>query len=716
MAAVTVLPPPPSPANGNVAVMNNAELQAAIDKQTADLAQPSISPEKVTGLGGYIRQQYEIMRIHRDGANGWSQRLLSSLRAFNGVYDPDKFVEIQKHGGSEVYARVTAMKIRGASSLLRDVYLSADRPWGLEPPADPAIPPQILQAVIQKVQAEVKQVAAAQGQPDAPPMSSKDDVKDRTLQLMAAARDAAIVQDKKRVKIAEDKIETDLNEGNFYVALSEMIADIPMFPFGCLKGPEVKIVPEVTWENGHPIQKMKPVLWYQRVSPFDVWWTPGVSDIARAAVIERIRLTRAEINDCLDLPGYDHEAVRKVLEDYGRGGLVDSWDATDSQRAVLESRENPFWNRSGMITSYKFTGNVQGIMLLDHGFTKEEIPDPMRDYAIEGWMIGQYLIKAQLSPSPRRRHMYYITSFEKVPGTVTGNSLPDILRDVQEIANATLRALCNNLAIASGPQVVVNDDRLSGNETGEDLYPWKRWHVTSDPLANANQKPIEFFNPQSNSQELLGVFTSVVAMGDDQSAIPRYLQGNSPGGAGRTASGLAMLMGNASKILQTVAANIDRDVVGLALRAHLDMVLLSDTDQMLDGTEKITVKGVAVALQRETLRSRQLEFLQTTANPIDTQIMGPKGRAAVLRSVAGTIGLPGEDIVPSTEELMKQQQQAQQLAQSQGVPGHAGVADAAAKAQGEQAGAPTQDMGPRTNLVGQGGPPNGNQRIAGGVG
>ena len=99
------------------------------------------------------------------------------------------------------------------------------------------------------------------------------------------------------------------------------------------------------------------------------------------------------------------------------------------------------------------------------------------------------------------------------------------------------------------------------------------------------------------------------------SAIPKYLSGNYSGGAGRTASGLAMLMGNASKILQTVAANIDRDVVKPALDALYDMVMLTDTSGLLTGEEFVRVMGVQVAVQKETLRARQMEFLQATGNP-----------------------------------------------------------------------------------------------------
>src|SRR5258708_2795561 len=157
---------------------------------------------------------------------------------------------------------------------------------------------------------------------------------------------------------------------------------------------------------------------------------------------------------------------------------------------------------------------------------------------------------------------------------------------------------------------------LAPEENGEDMLPWKRWHTRSDPMTSSGKQPISFFMPASNAQSLIEVYSKFVEIADDVSAIPKYVGGSSSGGAGRTASGLAMLMGNASKILQTVSANIDRDVFQGLLSNLFDMIMLTDTSGMLTGEETIRVMGVNVAIQRETERSRQLEFLQATANPI----------------------------------------------------------------------------------------------------
>lgn len=642
--------------------------------------------QNMDNLAAFVRGEWEQMRRHRNSAAGWSNRLMDAMRAFSGKYSPDKLAEIRKFGGSEVYARIIAMKCRGASSLLRDVYLTPDRSWAITPPADPDVPEEITQRIMQLVQAEVQ--GMTQSGQAVPPSA----IRDRMQQLMESARSAEKKAARKRAQLAQERIDEILESGGFYKALAEFLVDLPLFPFAAMKGPVVKIVPTVKWDQGQAVTTNAPRLFWQRVSPFDIWWTAGASDIEDAAVIERQRLTRADLNDLLDLPGYDQVALRSALEDYGRGGYTETPDNGESERADFENRENPNANTSGMISCLEYNGNVQGQLLLQHGMDPAIITDPLRDYMVQAFIVGRHVIKVQMSPSPRKRHPYFITSFEKVPGTPVGNGLPDILSDIQEVANATLRSLVNNLSLSSGPQVVVRDDMVSPGEDGDELYPWKRWHVQGDMMgmSGQTQKPIDFFQPNSNAQELLGVYTKFGEIADELSAIPRHMSGANPGGgAGRTASGLAMLMGNASKILQTVAANIDRDVIDPALMMLYDMIMLTDTTGMLSGDENIRVMGVNVAVQRETQRVRQLEFLQVTANPMDMQIIGIPGRAKVLRSVSNEIGLDGEGIVPPDDELAASMRQVQE-ANAQNA-----AAEAGAQGQGERDGAR-----PQTNVTG----------------
>ena len=678
-------PPASSRAGGLLRVVSPAQLD---EQDRARLAAASAQnrpgrSDPATDLGAYVRIRWMMFRNHRNqGNNPLNWRLLRAQRMFEGKYDPDKLAAILRFGGSQVYSRLVAVKCRGATSLLRDVYMGADRPWDITPQPDPPVPPEIKANIVQLLSSEVMGLQQA-GQP-----VIMDQVHARFSSLMHAAQQAALRTAGVQAKNVADKIQDILHDGGFYDALAQFLVDLPLFPFACIKGPIVRMAPKLTWVGGRPILQKKPQMFWARVNPFNIYWSPGVTCIEDAEVIERMRMTRTNLNDLLGLPGYDESAVRAAIQDYDNG-LRDWLDATDTEEALNEGREDPNYNQSHMIEAVEYHGNVYGRLLLDNGVDSKQIPDPDRDYAVQTWVVGRHTLKTQINPNPRKRHPYYLTSFEKVPGTVAGHGLPDILEDIQESANATLRALVNNLAISSGPQVVINDERLAPTENGDELYPWKRWHVLDDPMGS-QREPVTFFQPQSNAQELLTVYTALSGMADDISAIPRYVTGEAmSGGAGRTASGLSMLMGNSSKVLQTVAANVDLDVMEPSLSGLYDMIMLTDTTGLLTGEEEIEVNGVNVALQKETERQKQLQFLQITANPIDAPIIGVPGRGKVLRAVSQNLGLP-DDVVPDDEALAQMVKAQQQMQAAQAV---AQVVHGPAQGQSGQPGQPAKSPG-----------------------
>jgi hypothetical protein len=58
-------------------------------------------------------------------------------------------------------------------------------------------------------------------------------------------------------------------------------------------------------------------------------------------------------------------------------------------------------------------------------------------------------------------------------------------------------------------------------------------------------------------------------------------------------------------------------------------------------------------VHKEAVQARRNEFLGLTANPIDTQIMGPQGRAALLREAAKGLDIdPAQIVPPLTQERL----------------------------------------------------------------
>lgn len=654
--------PRPLPGGGMLRVVSNRDLmdqERAAQEQSAAEQRKEEAP--LLELAAFIRGRMTDMRNFRN-TEGIAERLLEGLRTYKGMYDPAKLQEIKRFGGSEVYARVTATKCRAATALLRDVFLSAERPWDLAPTPDPKVPVDIEGNIRNLVATEVATLAATGQQID------NQMITDRVAMLRQAAERAAKKQAVTEAEKAGDALDDYLIEGGFYEAFAEFLVDLPIFPYAVMKGPVVRRQSSLKWVNGKAVTQYTPKMFWERVSPFDLYWSPGAGKVQQADFVERIRLTRAELQGLRGLPGYRTDAVDEVLARFYDGGFHEWWDVTDTERAQLEDRER--WSRTTtpLIDCAAYTGFVSGKLLLEWGMTSEQVSDELGEYFVTCWLIDRFVIKAQINPTPDQRAPYFISSFEKIPGALVGYGLPDLLEDVQQICNAAARAMVNNLSIASGPQVVINDEVL---QPGEDdmLYPWKRWHVAYDPMVANAHEPVSFFQPTSNAAELLGVYEKWVVMADEISSIPRYMTGSEKvGGAGRTASGLAMLMSNASKTLQNVAAQIDNDILDPLLQQLYNMVMLLKPG-VLNGDEAIVVKGVNHAVKREQDRMRQLEFLQLTANPIDMSIIGPEGRASVLRSVSSNLGLEHEQVVPDSKTLEDKMREQAAMQQQQALAG-----------------------------------------------
>jgi hypothetical protein len=76
--------------------------------------------------------------------------------------------------------------------------------------------------------------------------------------------------------------------------------------------------------------------------------------------IEKLRVTRAELNDLLDLPGYNQSEIRAVLDEYGAAASTTTGTRPTPSAACLKIARTRRGTAPGMISMMEFNGNVQG--------------------------------------------------------------------------------------------------------------------------------------------------------------------------------------------------------------------------------------------------------------------------------------------------------------------------------------------------------------------
>lgn len=627
-------------------VVNNEEIERAereqIDRDVAARQQDPL----ILGLAAHIRTCWEAARISREPI---TNLMLKAMRQRNGEYEADKLTAIRQQGGSEVYMMLTEVKCRAAESWLRDILLeNGTPPWDIQPTPIPDLAPADAMALQEAFADKVVGLIQATGQ--AP-------TKEQMLELKEVAaqefRFKILQMAQTRVDKMKVKIEDQFAQGGWSEAFNEFITDLVTFPCAFVKGPIVRRQRYLEWTTGpdgatlaEPGERIAPE--FERVNPFNIYPEPGITRLNDGYIFEHHQLSRSALADLIGVPGYDDNSIRKALAD-GPGA---SW-VTQTYETQREQEERKFYTEmrpTDLYDALEFWGKVSGQMLRDWGMEADEVPDVAREYDANVWVVGNYVIKAVLNYDPLGEKPYAKTSFIKMPGAFWGRGIPEIIEDVQNICNAAARALVNNMAIASGPQVEVNLERIPPNEDITQLHPWKIWQVLNDPLGSS-APAVRFNQPSDNAQTLMAVYERFSRLADDHSGIPAYIYGDTDvKGAGRTASGLSMLMGSAGKGIRQVVMHIDNDVVKPIVERQFVYNMRYDPDESIKGDAQIVPRGAVNLAVRETTNVRRVEFLNATANEFDMQILGPDGRAAILREVAKGLQMPVDEVVPSRDK------------------------------------------------------------------
>lgn len=605
-----------------------------------------------------------------------TERLLKCERQRRGEYDPDRAMEIAQTGGSDIYMMITDIKCRAAASWIKDVMLAqTERPFELHPSEEPQIPPEVKAMIIDFVRAEADDFVRA-GLAIHPEAfrTRMEEVHDTiNLRLRDEAMDAA--------RRMEGVIEDQLAAGGWDKAMEDYIDDFVTFPVAILKGPTIRRKKRLSWgPEFTPIVVEDFVRDIQRVSPFDIYPSPNSRGADDGYIIERHRLRRASLEALIGVPGYSKENIQAAIDHYGETGLR-YLENGDQARDNLEGKPNSRLYNDNIIEALEFWGPVQGRMLQSWGLKGKDI-DPYKDYEVNAWLIGSYCIKAVINPDPLGARPYEIASYAKIPASFWGVALPEIVRDVQVMCNAAARSLANNMGIASGPQVEVSVDRLADGEDLTAMYPWKIWQTTSD-RTGGGQAGVRFFQPNMQAAELMQIYQTFARQADEVTGIPNYVYGSSAvSGAGRTASGLSMLMDNAAKGIKGAVASIDKVVQGVVNKLYVHNMMYNP-DPYIKGDFRIVAKGAMGLIAREQLQIRRNEFLTATANQMDMQIVGMEGRAYLLRELARGLQMDTDKIVPPPEmqKFRAEQAMAQQAMMQQALAAEAGQGQPAQQGQ-----------------------------------
>ena len=635
---------------GLIQMKSNQQMVVEEEKAIQDLI--SFEEEKTItritdSLSSYLHSAFEDAKKEKRAVEN---QILDNMRAIKGEYDSAKMADINKLGGSTIYMMLTETKARNCEAWVKDILFQPNNiPWDIEPTPMPDLPGDLETTIIEDfMQQTVDTVITMSMQSGAPVdqnLLSKR-LKAAIPEIKAGAKQAIKNYAKEKAEEMKDQINDQLVEGGWYDAFDEIIPDA-ILKTGILKGPTLRIENQRKVDiddEGNPTLTVEPtkIPTYERRPPLDIYPGPGATGFDNAYLFDKLAYSPSQIQGFIGLPGFKEKEIRLVLQEC-EGGTLREWTSIDTERAEMEEKPVEMIRDWEEIDVLEFWGPVQGKTLheWDEGL-KKKAPDADKFYEINAYLVGNHVIKAILNPDPMGKKPYSKVSFIEKAGSFWGVGLPEVIADLQAACNACARALVNNVGMASGPQVVINEEMLADFEKG-DFVPWKRWWVNDNDASAPGRKAIEFYQPTLIAQQLISVFEFFMKQADESSGVPAYAHGDPQvGGGGNTASGLSMLMTMAARGIKLFVKNIDRKAIEDSIRRQYYWNMERKKYSGLVGDQKIVAKGSVSLIAKEQQASRMTELLSISTQ---TQVLQPQETRKLFKKVLKTHEIDPKEIM-----------------------------------------------------------------------
>lgn len=614
-----------------------------------------------TAIGRHVTHCWQRASQAKERHQG---TLMKCLRQREGKYDPEILQAIKDQGGSEIYMLLTQLKVRSAKAWIKEIMLGSQGrpPFGVNPTPIPDLPPDVRRKIKANLKTELDQAIQAGLYP------TEEKVRKRVMKVASDVMKSATQYAKKKSERMHLYLEDQMIQADWLDAFDAFLDDFLTYPVAFMKGPFNQIEAEMAWMQDVDGQ-MKPQVRdsakrkFSCVSPFDAYPAPNARNIQEGYFIERMRLRRDQLYRMIGLKGYDEQAIRQIIQEYGDSGFKLRVHR-DEERNQLEGRDWDHFSNDNTMDCINFWGKCRGKWLVEWGVPRESIPDLDADYEANVMMVGPHVFRAVLNPDPLGKRPYIDASLERANNTIfNGKGLAQIIRDVQEMCNAAARSLSNNMALSSGPMVEIMVDRLAPGENVTDMYPWRQFQTTESKVGSGSgSRAINFFQPNSNANELMAVFKFYTQLADEYSGIPPYTMGSNPsGGAASTASGLGMLIEGAARGIKLAVSELDKVTV-FNVQQLFSQVMLYDDVPEIKGDIKIFATGTKGVLNREQSNMRRMELLQIISQPQMLETVGPEPMVEALREMYEGFQLDPSKL-PSPDDMANRLMQASQQAQ-----------------------------------------------------
>ena len=616
------------------------------------------------------------------------ERWLKDLRQYRGQYEPDVLERLKQYRRSQVYYRLTTQKVNTLVARLMDLlFPQKAKNWGIEPTPDPVLPDEVimtelhdeLAAGMQEIMAgHLERLQAQQIVPDAWAMQK---LEASALQEAYARLDTRPVRlriAKERAAQMEKVIDDQLKECNangqrrpsWQQSCRAVVKDACLYGMGVLKGPLIEksetrsyrpvtdAYGSVNWQEQVTSTFLRP--YHEAVSVWDVFPDPGARLPGELRFVWQLHLmTDKDLRELARFPGFNGAAIRRYMREAPDGDAqLEEWEV--QTRELNPDNLSVGADLKNRFRVYERWGFLTGAELRGAGAELAEEDDD-RVFSANVWMLGDTLIKAMVNPLEGIDIPYYFYPFQQDDTAFWPEGLGSLLRHPQAGVNVAVRAMLDNAAASSGPMIGVNMTALAPGEDPTAILA-NRVVLFDKQGLNINNAFQAVVVPSCIEHNL--ALSSFFSNAADEISTPRFQAGDgNVSGAGKTASGLSMLMGAANILLKDHIKDFDDCVVTPFIRAMFRWNMQWNEDESIKGDYEVVASGSQSLIAKE-VRAQQVPMLLNFLGM--PQFVPYLKNKAMLEVALEQTDLPVERIMRTDEEARQyQQEQASMQAQAQ---------------------------------------------------
>lgn len=564
------------PVEDNEALEKNKRLDV-LGKIVAKIRDEAVTMRKQSGF----ERQWADDEDYYEGVDDFNPRTIADYnkpRSKDGVLTekPSKNVD-----GSTAFINITAPFVDYASARMGDILLPANE-WNFNIKPTP---------VPEFDEFEEDERPFGIVDQSGNPLSLGDVIKERNKR----------VQDS--VEKAGAKIKDWLTECNYKAECRKVIENAARVGTGILKGPFPRKKTSMSFSDNalKIIESIQPAS-----SCIDHWnFFPDMScgeNIQDGSyVIERDHLTARQLINLKGTGEYLDDQITKVLKE-GPGKKCEGTNENTEDDDRFE-----IW--------YCYVDlKPEELLDLDEDFeTDEEETDSVSAVVV---LVNDTVIKGYLNPLSSGEYPYDVMVWRRIPNKPFGVGIARQGRKAQDMLNASVRALLDNMGISAIPMIAIMRKALIPLDGDLKIRKGKVWELREASGIEDINKAIQTLVIPSMQAELSANIELAMKFMEDITGITFLLQGQQ-GSAPDTVGGMNLLHQNSSTVLRRCARVYDENVTEPHIRRYHEYLLI-DPDVPADekGDMQIEAVGSSHLVEREIQAMQLPQLLQLAMNPV----------------------------------------------------------------------------------------------------